>query len=103
MFKKEFKTESYLDHVTIVKHRVALTRLKVICHNLEIEVCRYHTPRVTPLHQCIFRTCQVLEDEMHCVCVCPRLSSLRVELLSSVTFYYPSFALLSVTDQSIIY
>ena len=36
--------ESYLDHVTIVKHRVALTRLRVSCHNLEIEVGRYHRP-----------------------------------------------------------
>ena len=93
--------ESYLDHVTIVKHRVALTRLRVSCHNLEIEVGCYHRPRVTPLHQRVCRICQVLEDEMHFVCVCPRFSSLRVELFSSVTVYYPSFALLSITDQFI--
>ena len=92
--------ESYLDHVTIVKHLVALTRLRVSCHSLEIEVGRYHRPPcVTPLRQRVCQTCQVLEDEMHFVCVCPRFSSLRVELFSSVTFYYPSFAFLSVADQ----
>ena len=71
------------------------------CHNLEIEVGRYHRPRLTPLHQHVCRTCQVLEDEMHFACVCPRFSSLRVELFSSVTFYYPSFALFSGADQFI--
>ena len=55
--------ESYVDHVTIVKHGVALTRLRVSCHNLEIEVGRYHRPRVTALHQHVCQTCQVLEDE----------------------------------------
>ena len=93
--------ESYLDNVTIVKHRIALTRLRVSCHNLEIKVLCYHRPPVTPIHQCVCRMCQVLEDEMHFVCVCPRLSSLKVELFFSVTFYYPSFALLSVADQLI--
>ena len=38
--------ESYLHHVTIVKHRFALTRLRLSCHNLKIEVSRYHRPRV---------------------------------------------------------
>ena len=67
MFKKQFKIESYLHHVTIVKNRVALTRLRVSSHNLEIEVGRYHISRVTPLHQRVCRTCQVFEDEIHFV------------------------------------
>ena len=93
--------EPYLDHETIVKHRVALTTLRVSCHNLGIKVGHYYRLRVTVLHQCICRICQVLEDEMHFVCVCPRFSSQRMELFSSVMFYHPSFALLSVTDQSV--
>ncbi len=36
-FKEEFTFEQYLDRVNIKKHRVALTRFRLSCHNLEIE------------------------------------------------------------------
>ena len=37
LFKDSFYFENYLDNVKIKKHRVALTRFRLSCHNLQID------------------------------------------------------------------
>ena len=101
LLKSKFEQEPYLSIVANVKHRVALTRLRLSCHRLEIEVIRYHKPTPTPVPLRLCRRCQMVEDEIHFICVCPRFSTLRQELFAMVHAYYPPFQWLSTTDKFI--
>ena len=56
-FKTEYKYESYLDNVTIVKHRINFTQLRISDHNLEIEKGRYRKPYVKPQNR-IYPICK---------------------------------------------
>ena len=47
---------------------MALTRLRLSCHHLEIEVGRYHKPTSTPVPLQLCQGCQMVEDEIH-LCV----------------------------------
>ena len=49
LFKNEIHLEPYLMNIQSIALRVAMTRLRVGCHNLEIEVGRYHKPRPLPV------------------------------------------------------
>ena len=49
LLKSKFEQEPYLSIVANVKHRVVLTRLRLSCHRLEIEVGRYHKPIPIPV------------------------------------------------------
>ena len=98
LLKSKFEQEPYLSIVANVKHRVALTRLRLSCHGLEIEVGRYHKPTSTPVP---LRLCQMVEDEIHFICVCLRFLTLRQELFVMVHVYYPPFQWLSTTDKFI--
>ena len=101
LFKSKFEQEPYLSIVANVKHRVALTRLRLSCHRLEIEVGRYHKPTPTPVPLRLCRRCQMVEDEIHFIYVCPRFSTLCQELFAMVHAYYPPFQWLSTTDKFI--
>ena len=68
-YKTNFVTEKYLDLIPVVKHRVALTKLRTSSHNLEIERGRYVRPRVKPeQRRCV--VCNVMDDEIHFVTRC---------------------------------
>ena len=68
-YKTNFVTEKYLDLIPVVKHRVALTKLRTSSHNLEIERGRYVRPRVKPeQRRCV--VCNVMDDEIHFVTQC---------------------------------
>ena len=101
LLKSQFEQEPYSSLVTNVKHRVALSRLRLSCHRLEIEVGRYHKPTSTPVSLRLCQRCQMVEDEIHFICVCPRFSTLRQELFAMVRVYYPPFQWLSTTDKFI--
>ena len=68
-YKTNFVTEKYLDLIPVVKHRVALTKLRTSSHSLEIERGRYVRPRVKPeQRRCV--VCNVMDDEIHFVTQC---------------------------------
>ena len=53
-YKTNFVTEKYLDLIPVVKHQVALTKLRTSSHNLEIHRGRYVRPRVkTEQRRCV--------------------------------------------------
>ena len=62
--------ENYLDNVKIKKHRVALARFRLSCHNLQIEAGRQHIPKIPD-------ECGVIQDEIHALLFCRLYSEYR--------------------------
>ena len=77
LFKTVFAFESYLYNVTIPRFRIALSRLRLSSHSLEIERGRY--PPLTPRHRRYCRQCYVqdIEDEYHFILVCNKFNNIR--------------------------
>ena len=86
LFKNEFHLEPYLLNIQSIALRVAMTRLRVGCHNLEIEVGRYHKPRPLPVSERHCHTCEDVEDEKHFMCICTRYEKLRSDLEEKINF-----------------
>ena len=80
LFKPQFQLEGYLSQVKIEKYRTALTKLRVSCHRLQIELGRYHKPFSIPPKQSLCKLCNCIEDEVRFLCVCPVYNDLRDEL-----------------------
>ena len=66
LFKTKFELEPYLYLTKIIKHRVALTRLRISCHSVE--------------------DCESVEDELHFACVCPKYDLLREHLVDKFLY-----------------
>ena len=75
-FKDSFHFENYLDNVKIKKHRVALTRFRLSCHNLQIEAGRHHIPKI-PYDRRLCDECGVIQDEIHALLFCRLYSEYR--------------------------
>jgi hypothetical protein len=60
-----FKFQPYLNVVNVSKFRIALTRLRVSAHRLEVEAGRWHKPEKIPFENRKCKHCNVLEDEFH--------------------------------------
>ena len=73
--KKSFLYKSYLDSITVVKFRIALTRLRTAAHRLLIETGRWVKPKPIALENRKCITCNIFEDEFHFILVCPMYSS----------------------------
>ena len=69
--------KSYLDNISVVKFRIALTRLRIAAHKLIIETGRWVKPKPIALdnRKCI--TCNLIEDEFPFILVCPMYTSFR--------------------------
>ena len=91
--------EPYLSTVKKVNHRIALSRLRVSCHSLEIEVGRYKKPTPTPPESRLCRHCHLVEDEIHFLCDCVQFIDLREDLLQTASLYIPSIMLMSSTEK----
>ena len=74
--KDSFHFENYLDNVKIKKHRVALTRFRLSCHNLQIEAGRHHIPKI-PYDRRLCDECGVILHEIHALLFCRLYSEYR--------------------------
>ena len=63
--------KSYLDSISVVKFRIALTRLRSAAHRLLIETGRWVKPKPIPLENRKCITCNLIEDEFDFILVCP--------------------------------
>ena len=77
LLKKEFDIEPYLLNVRSTTLRVSMTRLRVGCHSLEIERGRYHKLQSIPVCQQLCEKCNMIEDEIHFMCVCSKYNTFR--------------------------
>ena len=83
LLKKTPGKETYLTEVTNSKHRIAMTKLRLSGHRLEIETGRYsNTAAETRLcSYCQFTGQETVEDEMHFLLRCPMVSEIREKIL----------------------
>ena len=82
MFKTSPGYEKYLDQITCLKMRTALTKFRISNHTLMIEKGRHSKPKVPKeLRFCHFCPNSV-EDEKHFLLVCPTYKYIRSDLYS---------------------
>ena len=75
--KTESGAERYLSDVTNIRHRTAMTRLRMSAHSLHIEEGRYTIP-ITSREDRICTLCKTgVEDETHLLVKCPMYEELR--------------------------
>jgi hypothetical protein len=96
----------YLDTITIQKYRIALTKLRVSSHRLEIEVGRWHKPQPIPVNERKCKLCAKLEDEFHFILECPLYKQLRSTYIKPYFYNRPNVLkfteLISSTNSKII-
>ena len=102
LFKKDFVLEPYLLNVTSTALRVSMTRLRVGCHNLEIERGRHHKPHSVPVSQRLCSKCKSVEDEIHFLCECTRYNKQRENLEHIILNMYPGYKWLT-SKQKFVY
>ena len=73
--------QTYLNECKVPKHRVALSRLRLSAHDLEIERGRYSNLAPND-RKC--RLCQAKEDELHFLDHCPLYENLRPKFLADI-------------------
>ena len=88
LFKTNFELEAYLCNIQNTAHRTALTRLRVGSHRLAIELGRYHKPKPLPIKERLCDLCNVVEDEYHFLCICPKYIAQRQEMEKKVVAIY---------------
>ena len=98
VLKTRFGTEPYLRSVKDIKYRVAISKLRVSSHALEIERGRYTSP-MTPVNEQLCHACQKVEDEFHFMMECKSNSDLCQTSINNLTTRCPNFADLSLREQ----
>ena len=88
-FKTTPGTEMYLNEVKSIKHRIALSRFRLSCHKLNIEVGRYtQVPRTERF--CPFCP-ENVEDENHFLLSCGAYVTRRTALFENIHHISPNF------------
>ena len=80
-----FGCQRYLTIDIENKYKIALTKLRVSSHTLEIEKGRYKKPNPTPVNERKCQECNIVEDEFHFLFECKLYEHLR---LSYIKPYY---------------
>lgn len=94
-YKKECRTEQYLDSIYESKYRISLSRYRLSSHNLSIETGRYNgVPKEERL--CNFCNMRKIEDEFHFLLVCPLYTELRRKYFKN---YFCNWPTLNKFDQ----
>ena len=100
-----FGFKEYLSHVTVKKFRMAITKLRLSSHRLEIEVGRFSRPK-KEIHDRKCHLCNVVEDEFHFLFECPMYSQFRAKYISKCYWKHPNIPnlinLLSTTSPLIL-
>ena len=80
LVKKIPGREPYLTEVVNSNHRVAMTKLRLSAHNLEIETGRYSQTNAEErlCTYCLYSGQRVIEDEVHFLVRCPMVQEIRV-------------------------
>ena len=95
LFKENFQLEYYLTAVATVRCRIALTKIRVSCHCLAIETCRYQKPTYLPINQRLCTLCNQVEDKIHLICN----AHLKMEFFGFVQSIYPLFQFMLYTKR----
>ncbi len=95
--KDHFGFENYLTLVKNFDQRKAISSFRISAHRLQIELGRFSN---TPLSEriCKNRSLNLVEDEIHFLCRCPKYDNVRKELFKLVGDKFPNF--LHLSDES---
>ena len=89
-FKKNYEFEAYLSQVINIKHRIALTKLRISDHDLQIERERYAKP-YKPAKERICPICFTgVEDETHFITKCDIYKQLREKVIKDLDLLDPT-------------
>ena len=102
LYKHGLYFEQYLNSISNVRHRTALTKLRTSSHVLEIERGPYTVPK-TAVHDRLCKTCYQIEDEEHFPINCKIYDPLRRELYSKVSTRTTEFTLLNDQEKFIFF
>ena len=83
-FKFNVSLENYLYQLKNIRHKIALTRLRLSNHNLLIETGRHLRPRVERNERKCFICRNKIENEFHFVIKCPLYSCERKALYKAL-------------------
>jgi len=99
-FKRDMRIEPYLILGLPKSFHCSIARFRLSSHNLKIELGRHKRPYVPP-EQRICENCslQQIEDEIHCLMVCPKWNEIRIPLLEVSFEHIPNFTVLSRDKQ----
>ena len=103
LFKSTLKIEPYLTCIRDVHDRINLCKLRVSCHNLQIEKGRHYHPPI-PVDQricslCKSNTTSTVEDEKHFLLHCPIYQSAHKSLFDFIKTIHRHFLYLSSDDK----
>lgn len=85
-----FRLQPYLEYINVSKFCIALCRLRVSSHRLEIEAGRWVRPNSIPVNDRKCSKCSVLEDEYHFIIECQMYKELRKKYISKYYWHRPS-------------
>lgn len=91
-----FHFHQYLDIISIRKFRVALCKLRVSSHRLEVEMGRWARPERTAYEDRKCKLCNILEDEFHFLLECPLYNDIRKLYISR--YYYTRPSMFKLTE-----
>ena len=89
-FFSSFEHQIYLDCVKVKKFRIAMTKLRVASHRLEIEVGRWARPNRVPVDERKYKHCNTLEDEFHFLLECSLYRELRMQYIKRYFWNRPN-------------
>ena len=97
VLKTRFGTELYIRSVEVIRYRVAISKLRVSSHALEIDRVRYISHIMVNERLC--HTCQKVEDEFHFMMECKSNWALRQTCINKLITRCPNFADLCKREQ----
>ena len=99
--KSSYSLEPYIEKCKNARHRIAISKLRMNSHTLEIERGRHCRPKI-PVDQRLCSTCLVLEDEKHFLTGCNKYNTTRNKLYERINTIHENFSLMS-KDQKFIF
>ena len=99
LFKSDISFEKYLSVVKNHKHRIALSRLRLSSHCLQIEKGRHFNPPIPRSERKCPFCLDVVENESHFILNCPIYDLERLSLLQSISIRSDNFANIPTENQ----
>ena len=100
IFKTDIRLEPYLDHYLPKTLYCNIARFRLSSHNLKIELGRHKRPYV-PASERLCEKCNLnlVEDEHHCLMVCPKWNDNRNVLFDTANKFIEGFFVLHTSEQ----
>ena len=83
LYKTNFGIENYLKYISKPKFSIALSKLRVNSHDLELEHGRYVRPKLN-LNERLCMSCHVIEDKEHFVTGCINNLDMSESLINKI-------------------